>query len=161
MFSAEHEKMHKIQREAVPLHGAHRNMHCHLLAAVVYMGELVWEITSAKAKRLLWPQSSWGLVNQQFSSLVGFFHFVLHFFQYLLKIRKKKRGRQTCMAVAHVLIPLIWHSLKSYGYVCLLSPASSNCISCSRFLLYCIVLPFGLIINSSVWGSMQFCCHSS
>jgi len=52
MFSAEHEKMHKIQSEAIPLHEAHMNTCCHLLTAVVYMGELAWEITSAKAKRL-------------------------------------------------------------------------------------------------------------
>lgn len=46
-------KMHTIQREAIPLHEAHMNMHYHLLTAVVYMGKSAWEIIPAKAKKLL------------------------------------------------------------------------------------------------------------
>lgn len=87
------------------------NMHCHLLAAVVYMRESAWEISSAKAKQLLLATAQLrSCKHQQFSPLVGAFHFVLYFFQHLLKIRGKKK-RQMCMALAHAvvhaLIPLI------------------------------------------------------
>lgn len=75
-FQLSMKKMHKIQRKAVLLHGAHTNVHCHLLAAVVHMGELAWETTAAEAKQLLWPQSSRGLVNIN-SSLLWLKFFIL------------------------------------------------------------------------------------
>lgn len=75
-FQLNMKKMHKIQRKAVLLRGARTNTHCHLLAAVVHMGELAWETTAAEAKQLLWPQSSRGLVNIN-SSLLWLELFIL------------------------------------------------------------------------------------
>lgn len=99
-FSAEHEKLHKMLRGVTLLCRAHMDVHCHLLTAVVYMGESVWEITIAKAKRLLQPQPSCDLVSTN-SSLLCFELFIFSGFLYIFiknrggKKRKMKKREET------------------------------------------------------------------
>lgn len=161
--------MHKMLREAIPLHRAHRSMHCHLLTAVACMGELAWEITLAKAKWLLWPRPSCDLVNINSSLLWLVFHYFFFCIFFILKIRGKKgergdreerkrvHGTRTCSGLFTDFLNLTQFVVT---HVCM--PHVSSCrMSYSWFLLYHIVLPFRHITNSSVWGTMQFCCPSS
>lgn len=106
MFSAEHEQIHKVQREAIPHEHALPPARSCSLHGGVSLGN---NISKGKATALTTAQLR-SCKHQQFSPLVGAFHFVLYFFQHLLKIREKKK-RQMCMALAHAvvhaLIPLI------------------------------------------------------
>lgn len=139
MFSAEHgKKMHKIQREAIPLHEAHMNMHCHLLTAVVYMGKSAWEKIPAKAKQLLWPQSSWGLVN---TSRSLWFSFRSALFPIFIKYQgkqnktKNKRTQMSLAALCAVVHPL-------------LNQTQFKAISCMSPVTY--LIPLHLVLHISV-----------
>lgn len=149
-FSAEHEKLHKMLRGVTLLCRAHMDVHCHLLTAVVYMGESVWEITIAKAKRLLQPQPSCDLVSTN-SSLLCFELFIFSGFLYIfIKNRggkkrkmKKREETQTRVALAHAvacaLNIFIYYSL--WSHICLF-PASSCHTLHSQF---CVVSHRSLI----------------
>lgn len=97
MFSAEHEQIHKVQREAIPHeHALPPACSCSLHAGVS-LGNI---ISKGKATALTTAQLR-SCKHQQFSHLVGAFHFVLYFFPTFIKDQGKKEeanvyGTGTC-----------------------------------------------------------------